>query len=128
MNKAITGERYNRRQKGTAAEKAAEMYLISRGYTIINCNWRCRSGELDIIAEYGDVLTFVEVRSRSGSLMQGTPEESVDMRKIRQVRNTAQVYLHKNNAGERQVSFDVITVLLNEDLSIAELGHIRDAF
>ncbi|UQZ37315.1 YraN family protein [Paenibacillus sp. PK3_47] len=104
------------------------MYLTSRGYNIVGCNWRCRSGELDIIAEHEGVLTFVEVRSRGGSLLQGTPEESVDMRKIRQVRSTAQVYLHQNSAEDRQVSFDVITVMLNEDLSIAELAHIREAF
>lgn len=128
MREAFKGERYNRRQKGTAAEQAAVRYLVSRGYTIIDCNWRCRSGELDIIAEYNNVLTFIEVRSRSGSLLQGTPEESVDLRKIRQVRSTAQVYLHQNSSEERQVSFDVITVLLKEDLSIAELGHIREAF
>ncbi|MNO30895.1 hypothetical protein D3C76_208430 [compost metagenome] len=119
---------YTRKQKGAAGEKAALQYLSAHGYRIIDSNWRCRSGELDIIAEYGEVLIFVEVRSRSGSLLQGTPEESVDERKIRQVRTTAQVYMHRMGQDERRVSFDVISVMLNEDLGITSLHHIREAF
>lgn len=92
------------------------------------CNWRCRSGELDIIAEYEDGIVFIEVRSRSGAGVQGTPEESVDERKIRQVRNTAQVYLHMRGLNNPVISFDVIAVQLNRDLSIASLRHIREAF
>ncbi|MBW4083225.1 YraN family protein [Paenibacillus sp. S150] len=121
-------EIYTRRQKGAAGEKAALQYLSARGYRIVDCNWRCRSGELDIIAEYGEVLIFVEVRSRSGSPLQGTPEESVDGRKIRQVRATAQVYMHMKGQHERRVSFDVISVMLNEDMTIASLAHIQEAF
>ncbi|AIQ30534.1 endonuclease [Paenibacillus sp. FSL P4-0081] len=119
---------YTRRQKGAAAEQAASLYLSSRGYIIRECNWRCRSGELDIIAEYEDGIVFIEVRSRSGAGVQGTPEESVDERKIRQVRNTAQVYLHMRGLNNPVISFDVIAVQLNRDLSIASLRHIREAF
>lgn len=122
------GEKYTRKQKGIAAEEAARMYLSSRGYLIREYNWRCRSGELDIIAEYEEALVFIEVRSRSGSGLQGTPEESVDERKIRQVRNTAQVYLHMQGLQDAVISFDVIAVQLNRDLSIAALRHIRRAF
>ncbi|MFD1906071.1 YraN family protein [Paenibacillus rhizoplanae] len=75
------GRTYTRQEKGAAAEQAARMYLTSRGYLIRDHNWRCRSGELDIIAEYEGALVFIEVRSRSGSAMQGTAEESVDARK-----------------------------------------------
>lgn len=122
------GERYNRKQKGKAAEEGAVQYLTSQGYSIVERNWRCRSGELDIIAESEGDLIFIEVRSRSGELLQGTPEESVNARKIYQVRSTAQVFLHMKGYEERRISFDIITVLLNEDLSIASLGHIREAF
>lgn len=52
----------------------------------------------------------------------------MNTRKIRQVRNTAEVYLHATGQEERQVSFDVISVLLNDDTSIAALRHIREAF
>lgn len=120
--------RYNRKQKGAAAEEAAVFYLSTHGYVIVERNWRCRSGELDIIAEFGNRLVFVEVRSRSGSPLQGTPEESVDARKVHKVRSTAQVYLYGKGLGEREVSFDVVSVLLNRDLSIAALNHIQEAF
>ncbi|ULO09638.1 YraN family protein [Paenibacillus sp. 19GGS1-52] len=128
MKEQYPKERYNRKQKGATAEEAAVQYLVSRGYSILERNWRCRSGELDIIAENKGILFFVEVRSRSGTLLQGTPEESVNARKIHQVRSTAQVYLHMKGYEESMISFDVITVILNEDLSIASLGHIREAF
>ncbi|MFD1774353.1 YraN family protein [Paenibacillus rhizophilus] len=120
--------RYNRKQKGKAAEDAAVLYLSAKGYTIVDRNWSCRAGEIDIIAEQGARLVFVEVRSRSGSLMQGTPEESVDARKIDRVRRTARVYLHNSRQNERPVSFDVITVLMSRNLSIVSLNHIREAF
>lgn len=128
MSSSGSGDRLTRWQKGRAAEKAAEDYLTSQGYQIVERNWRCRSGELDIIAEYLNGLVFIEVRSRSGEMLQGTPEESVDIRKIQQVRSTAQVYLHMKGQDERQSSFDVISVRLNEDLSIGSLRHIREAF
>jgi putative endonuclease len=128
MSMETSGKSYNRKQKGAAAEEAAVYYLSSQGYTIVERNWRCRSGEIDIIAEYERWLIFVEVRSRSGVLRQGTPEESVDARKRNQVRHTAEVYLHRKGQGDRLVSFDVISVLLNEDLTIASMAHIREAF
>ena len=128
MNLKPDGEYYTRKQKGTAAEQAARLYLCSRGYSIRDCNWRCRSGELDIVADHEAGIVFIEVRSRSGSGVQGTAAESVDERKIRQVRNTAQVYLHMQGLQDAAVTFDVIAVQLNADLSIASLQHIREAF
>ncbi|GGF80437.1 UPF0102 protein [Paenibacillus albidus] len=128
MNGSFSGERHTRKEKGAAAENAAVQYLTSQGYRVLERNWRCRSGELDIISELGQTLVFVEVRSRSGSLLQGTPEESVNWRKIRQVRSTAQVYLYRHKLEERKVSFDVISVLLHEDLQVASLRHICEAF
>ncbi|MNB95627.1 hypothetical protein D3C75_428110 [compost metagenome] len=128
MSRPPASGRYSRKQKGAAAEAAAALYVASRGYTVLETNWRCRSGELDLIAEYQGGLVFIEVRSRSGSPLPGTPEESVNARKIRQVRSTAEVYLHMQSLQEQAVSFDVISVQLNPDLSVAALRHIREAF
>ncbi|MDH6428115.1 YraN family protein [Paenibacillus sp. FSL R5-0887] len=128
MKEPYVRKHYNRKEKGTAAENGAVQYLSSSGYMILERNWRCRTGELDIIAEREDCIVVVEVRSRSGELLQGTPEESVNARKINQVRSTTQVYLHMKGYEERRVSFDVISVLLNDDLSLASLSHIREAF
>ncbi|ETT45970.1 MULTISPECIES: YraN family protein [Paenibacillus] len=128
MKEPYARKYYNRKEKGAAAENGAVQYLSSSGYMILERNWRCRTGELDIIAEREDCIVVVEVRSRSGELLQGTPEESVNARKINQVRSTTQVYLHMKGYEERRVSFDVISVLLNDDLSLASLSHIREAF
>ncbi|MEK3965407.1 YraN family protein [Paenibacillus sp. FSL H7-0323] len=128
MKEPYVRKYYNRKEKGAAAENGAVQYLSSSGYMILERNWRCRTGELDIIAEREDCIVVVEVRSRSGELLQGTPEESVNARKINQVRSTTQVYLHMKGYEERRVSFDVISVLLNDDLSLASLSHIREAF
>ncbi|WP_379126488.1 YraN family protein [Paenibacillus sp. sgz500958] len=128
MTQTGSGVLYNRKQKGQAAEEAAVTYLTSLGHTVLARNWRCRSGEIDIIYEADGRLFVVEVRSRSHNVMQGTPEESVNTRKIAQVRSTAAVYLHTTHQTERLLSFEVISVRLNKDLSIASLHHIREAF
>lgn len=122
------GEACTRRQKGQAAEEAAVLYLSSQGYRVLERNWRCRTGELDIIAMKAGVLIFVEVRSRSGSGNLGTPEEAVDLRKRDQVRRTAAVFLHTTRRDNMPVAFDVIAVRLSPDMSIASLHHIPDAF
>ena len=118
----------NRRQKGAVAEEAAVQHLIQNGYQILDRNWRCRSGELDITAEKDGVLVFIEVRSRSSSGRFGTPSESVDQRKVLQVRSTAEHYLHLKKQHGRSIRFDVIAVMLNADLSAASVEHIPNAF
>ncbi|MET3847806.1 MULTISPECIES: YraN family protein [unclassified Paenibacillus] len=118
----------NRRQKGAAAEQAATDLLLSTGYRIRDRNWRCRSGELDVVAEDGSVIVFVEVRSRTAGTSFGTAAESVNFRKIRQVRSTAEVYLHAQRLEGREVRFDVVAVELGRDLSIAAINHIQGAF
>ncbi|PQP89622.1 YraN family protein [Paenibacillus sp. AR247] len=118
----------NRRQKGAAAEQAAADLLLSTGYRIRDRNWRCRSGELDVVAEDGGVIVFVEVRSRTAGTSFGTAAESVNFRKIRKVRSTAEVYLHAQRLEGREVRFDVVAVELGRDLSIAAIHHIQGAF
>ncbi|CAM4254893.1 YraN family protein [Saccharibacillus endophyticus] len=116
-----------RKDKGRAAEEAATSYLQRQGWRIIERNWSCRSGELDIVAEQGEILLFVEVRSRSG-LGYGMPAESIDARKIGQVRRTAEVYLHRFGVSDRQIRFDAVAVMLGRNLEIRSLEHIEDAF
>lgn len=116
-----------RKDKGSAAEEAAASHLKRQGWRIIERNWSCRSGELDIIAEQGEIMLFVEVRSRSG-LGYGMPAESIDARKIQQVRRTAEVYLHRFGLSDRQIRFDAVAVMLGRNLEIRSLEHIEDAF
>lgn len=118
----------NRRQKGAAAEEAAAIWLQGKGYRVLDRNWRCRFGELDIVAEWKGALIFIEVRSRSGAPGFGMPSESVNARKIVQVRNTAQQYVHSKRLHDSPVRFDVISILLRDDMTVDALDHIPDAF
>ncbi|CAH0119792.1 MULTISPECIES: YraN family protein [unclassified Paenibacillus] len=118
----------NKKELGLAAERLAEQYLTEKGYRIVRRNWRCRSGEIDLIVLDGNALVFVEVRSRSGVTRFGTAAESVTERKQRQVRATAEVYLYRERQTERTVRFDVVTVLFQPGGSVKEIVHWPNAF
>lgn len=71
---------------------------------------------------------MIEVRSRSSTTRFGTPSESVNARKVMQVRNMAQQYVHQKRYYERTIRFDVISVILREDMTAASMEHIENAF
>ncbi|NOV03186.1 YraN family protein [Paenibacillus planticolens] len=118
----------NKKQLGKLGEEAAEAFLSKQGYRIVERNWRCRTGELDIIAEQAGTLVFVEVRSRRSSGRFGLAKESVDLRKQMKVKETAQYYLHRFQKYELPVRFDVIAVELSTDGQALEIEHIEGAF
>ncbi|PQP80594.1 YraN family protein [Paenibacillus sp. PCH8] len=122
------GLKLTRQQKGQLGEEAACCWLRENDYRIIRRNWRCRSGEIDIIASCEGLLVFVEVRSRSGASQYGTPQESVDMRKMQQVRSTASVYLQMTGKTDIQIRFDVIAVMLDKAGVTLSVNHIVNAF
>ncbi|GIP36793.1 UPF0102 protein [Paenibacillus sp. J31TS4] len=124
----MTQSHNSRREAGRRGEEAAASFLVEQGYAILQRNWRCRSGELDIIAEEQGTLVFVEVRSRRQGGAFGTPEESVDWRKQKKVRETAQVYLHLTRQWERSVRFDLVAVRTGSDGEIAGMTLLRHAF
>ncbi|WP_314586117.1 YraN family protein [Paenibacillus terrigena] len=117
----------NRRALGAEAEKLAEQYLRAQGYLFMARNWRCRSGEIDLIFRDERVIVFVEVRSRSNTSRYGTAIESIDARKQRQVRGTAEVFLYQQRLSANAVRFDVITVHFQGD-NDPELKHWHEAF
>ncbi|MFK4370231.1 putative endonuclease [Paenibacillus sp. RC82] len=121
-----TGSKDQRKAKGALGEQAAASFLENLGYRIIERNWRCRSGEMDLIASREDILVFIEVRSRSSSNY-GTPAESITARKITQVRQTAAVYLHMNGIGDVPIRFDMISVRLIDETAVVT-EHIIEAF
>lgn len=123
-----SGKKDSRKQKGAAAEELAAAALIEKGYRVLDRNWRCRFGELDIVAETGETLVVIEVRSRSGTTSFGTPSESVNARKVMQVRNTAEQYVHHKRYYERPIRFDVISIILRPDLTPVSMDHIENAF
>lgn len=85
-------------------------------------------GEIDIIARKGNTLIIVEVRSRSQQAAAfGTPAESITARKIKQVRDTAVVYLHRTGQSDANIRFDVVAVTFGKNNDIT-LEHIEAAF
>lgn len=113
---------------GKLGEKLAGDYLSSQSYQIVGLNWRCRSGEIDIIALDGEVLVFVEVRTRRQTGTYGSPQESVDSRKQKQIKATAQVFLHQHHKHECKVRFDMIAVQMDMQGDLLHINHLIHAF
>ena len=108
----------NRQKLGRLGEDTAAEFLMREGYRIIERNFRTKIGELDIIARRGDVLAFVEVKTRQGDMF-GRPAESVGAEKQVHIRRTAELYMKMKKMHPLKVAFDVIEV---------EINHIMDAF
>ncbi len=110
-------------QTGRKFETVAADYLEGKGYDILERNYRCPFGEIDVIAKSGDYLVFVEVKYR-GSSAWGLPEEAVDRRKQRRISRAALSYYGRNGyEQEIPCRFDVIGVDGKGGIS-----HIENAF
>jgi len=113
----------NTRELGISGELKAGKYLEDEGYEILERNYRCRYGEIDIIAAKSNTLCFIEVKTRTtGSFLQ--PEESVDRFKLNHIKNCANHYIQQNNMEEYDVSFDVISIISNK--TRMSLKHVRN--
>jgi putative endonuclease len=100
----------SRKAQGDASEDRACRHLEGAGFTIVERNFRTKGGEIDIVARKGDVLVFVEVRSREDADF-GTPEESVTPAKRRRIVSAARQYLSKVPPSTwREARFDVIAI------------------
>jgi putative endonuclease len=117
--------RVNRRRQGEFGEKLAAQYLEKNGYRILEQNYRFERAEIDLIAEDGDELVFVEVKARSSKSF-GEPEDAVTEQKENQIRSAAEGYLFENNIEDRTCRFDIIAVEFKN--GIADIRHIKDAF
>ncbi len=116
----------SRTARGRRGEDLACDHLRSLGYTIVARNVRTVAGEIDVVAERGATLVFVEVRSKSGSRF-GTGLESVDRRKRARVARAAAAYLARGGFGERSARFDVIGIDWRKD-GEPTIDHIESAF
>ncbi len=108
-------------QRGASAEERATVLLVGSGYQIVERNFRCKQGELDIVARDGDVLCFVEVRSRADG-EHGHAAEMIDRRKQAQVARVAMAYIGLRNPRFERSRFDVVAITGDDELLI------RDAF
>jgi putative endonuclease len=107
-------------------EDAATAELVRRGYTIVTRNYHCRGGEADIVAEDGEALVFVEVKTRS-ALRHGLPREAVGWTKQQRLICAAEHYLHRFEIEDRPVRFDVVEVVMLHG-EVAAVEVIREAF
>lgn len=110
---------------GTLAENLAADFLIRKNYKILVRNFRYQRAEVDIIAEFEDLIVVVEVKARSfNSLIE--PQEAVTKKKIKAILLCSDFFMTEN-AIDKEVRFDIITVVPDESGKL-QLNHIEDAF
>lgn len=118
-----TMSRHN--QLGKAGEEAAANYLTSKGFVILERNWRYGRAELDIIALDVETMVFVEVKTRSDDVFE-RPENAVNTRKRNLLIKAAIGYLHKSR-HEKAIRFDIVSVILRGG-GMNQIDHFKDAF
>ncbi|MDR3021777.1 MAG: YraN family protein [Clostridiales bacterium] len=110
------------KMNGRVAEQIAVQYLQQDGYLILDTNWQCKIGEIDIIALKGDYLVIVEVRSRKNDLF-GSGLESINLTKQKKIAKTSVEYIKSKDFFDKNVRFDCIQIDGSTDIL-----HIVDAF
>ena len=113
---------------GDRGEAAVARYLRGRGYTLLASQWRCRFGELDLVArDRRGTICFVEVKLRSNTSC-GLPREFVDARKQEKLRKTASAWLAQRDLMEQPVRFDVAEVYTDEGGALLRIEYLKNAF
>ena len=115
-----------RRWRGQHGEQLAAEFLQRQGYRIQQQNYRCREGEIDIIAWDGPTLVFIEVKTK-GQSMFGAPQAMVDRHKQRKLVHVAMVYVHQHRLQQVDVRFDVVAITLLPGVP-PEVTHVPAAF
>ena len=110
---------------GKAGEDAAAVYLKGKGCRILKRNFKCRLGEVDIIACDGATICFVEVKTRSSEDF-GVPQEAVSRKKQAQISKAALYYLKTKKLFEKSARFDVVSVLYKDN--VPKIDLIENAF
>jgi putative endonuclease len=114
-------------QLGQDGEELAAQHLAAQGMEVLARNWRCREGELDIVARDGDAIVFCEVKTRSGVAF-GEPSEAVGRVKARRIHVLACRWLAEHRPdGASELRFDVVSVVRRRGFA-PELEHLRGAF
>lgn len=111
---------------GVRGERIAAAYLTDHGLRLLDRNWRCREGELDIVAREGDAIVFCEVKTRRRTGF-GHPVEAVTPAKQRRLRTLAQRWLATHREHAPDLRFDVVGVLV-PPTGPAVVTHLRGAF
>ncbi len=111
---------------GKRGETAAEAFLKKKGYRILAKNFRTPAGEIDIVAEHGKMVVFVEVKTRRGVDL-GHPLTAVTPAKQKQLARMAGIFLAKHNVSDRDCRFDVVSVIVEQPDEI-KVELLQDAF
>lgn len=108
---------------GAYGERVAAAHLVAAGMVILDRNWRCPAGELDIVARDGDTLVFCEVKTRTGTGY-GSPLEAVTARKAARLRRLAATWLQESGVRVPDVRIDLVGVL-RPRRGAAQVEHVR---
>jgi len=115
----------DRRGLGRHGEDLAARHLAAKGYEIVARNWRCETGELDLVVRDGDCLAFVEVRTRRGRAL-GTPEESITRAKQARLAALAEAYVQAHDwPGDYRV--DIIAIEMDRGGRLLRVDHYENA-
>jgi putative endonuclease len=114
-----------RRTLGATGESLAADLYRKLGFTIVDRNWRCNSGELDLVVACRDLLVFCEVKTRRSDFF-GSPAEAVGYAKQARLRRLAAAWMSEHGDGWRNVRFDVVSVVIGE--TEPQITHLPDAF
>lgn len=113
----------NRRELGSWGEQVALEHLEARGYKILEQNWRCRLGEIDIVAQEKEIIVFVEVKTRRGRGF-GLPEEALTPKKAQRLLDLGQQYLMKKNIVDVEWRIDLVAVEVGQNRKILRCEHV----
>ncbi|EGL82203.1 UPF0102 protein yraN [Caldalkalibacillus thermarum TA2.A1] len=116
-----------RKWLGSYGEKLVEKRYCAAGFELVERNFRCRTGEIDLIFKKGECLYFVEVRTKS-SAAYGTAEESITLRKKATIQKVSQLFLLQRNMTEMHVQYDVVTVYIDTKQKQAWVRRYPHAF
>lgn len=115
-----------RQNLGRWGEQQAAQYLESHGYKVLDRNWRCLRGEIDLVAKEGDVLVFVEVKTRRGRDY-GTPEEALTKVKAKRLLELGQRYMLERDLEDVEWRVDLVAVELDRQGKLLRFEHVPNA-
>jgi putative endonuclease len=108
---------------GAYGERLAAAHLIERGMVVLDRNWRCDVGEIDLVLRDGDVLVMCEVKTRS-SVSCGAPQEAVTRAKLERLRRLAAAWMTAHDVHPREVRIDLVAVL-RPRRGLSQVDHVR---
>ncbi len=114
----------NTRAIGRIGESIARKYLEDKGYQIIEQNYQTRYAEIDLIAKKGNILIFIEVRTKKGELF-GSPEETINQKKLKKLLGNAAAYVARKK-WKGQYRIDAVCVVLGQDNKIVRMEHYKN--